>query len=90
MARKRCTYCQGSGKIMGGGMLLQDCDECYGTGKVEIIDEEKDIEYLVSKQSESYQNAKNKIKALDDNISDQEAEQILDEELAKPVKNKKR
>lgn len=89
MARRRCTFCGGSGKIMGGGMMMQDCDECYGTGKVEIIDEDKELDYLVSKQSESYQNAKSKIKALDDNISDQEAEKILDEELAKPSKKKK-
>lgn len=30
----RCFHCQGSGKIMGGGMIYHECDECNGKGKV--------------------------------------------------------
>jgi Zn-finger protein len=29
----RCIPCGGSGKVMGGGMLIQNCDSCDGTGK---------------------------------------------------------
>ena len=28
-----CRICYGSGRIMGGGMLLKDCPKCGGTGK---------------------------------------------------------
>lgn len=90
MARKRCIHCQGSGKIMGGGMMLQDCDECYGSGKVEIVDEANDIDYLVSKQSDAYKAAKSKIKALDENMSDAEAEKLLDDGLSKTEKKTKK
>jgi hypothetical protein len=79
MAKKRCIPCGGSGKVMGGGMMLTDCDECEGYGKI-VIKEEPD--YL-SKDTESYQKAKHEVKKLDDKISDQEAEKILDEEIEK-------
>lgn len=79
MAKKRCIPCGGSGKVMGGGMMLADCDECDGYGKI-IIKEEPD--YL-AKDSDSYKKAKNEIKNLDEKISDQEAEKILDDEIEK-------
>jgi RecJ-like exonuclease len=64
-----CKSCQGSGRIRGGGMIEEDCKNCQGTGK--------DL------KAESYDNAKNKIKELDKNMSDDEAKKLLDEELQK-------
>jgi RecJ-like exonuclease len=37
----RCKNCVGSGKVMGGGMLMADCDECEGVGKLYIKKEDK-------------------------------------------------
>lgn len=67
---KRCTVCTGSGKVMGGGMMLQECEECDGTGKISElkIAEKEAIE---------------KIKACDDKITDQDAQKVLEEELTK-------
>lgn len=33
MSKQRCIPCGGSGKVMGGGMMLQNCDHCEGSGK---------------------------------------------------------
>ena len=81
MNKKRCVPCGGSGKMMGGGMMLLDCDTCDGLGKV-IVPDEDDIDYL-AKNTEHYQKAKEEIKKIDDKISDDEAEKILDEEIEK-------
>lgn len=35
----RCVPCGGSGIVMGGGMMMKDCFECDGRGK--IHEEEK-------------------------------------------------
>ena len=88
MAKKRCIPCGGSGQVMGGGMMLTDCDDCDGYGKI-VIKEEPN--YL-AKETESYQKAKDEVKKLDENLSDQEAEKILDEEIEKQkiVKLKKK
>lgn len=32
----RCKTCIGSGRVMGGGMIIHDCDDCEGTGKLYI------------------------------------------------------
>lgn len=81
MALKRCKPCSGSGKVMGGGMVFTDCDECNGRGKIEIVEQE--IDYLLAKNTEGYNQAKEKIKKLDDKITDEQAENLLDEELDK-------
>jgi hypothetical protein len=79
--QKRCIPCAGSGKMMGNGMLMTDCHQCNGKGKIDIVKNE--IDYLLSKDTEHYKEAKDKIKALDDSMTDAEAEKILDEELKK-------
>lgn len=83
--KKRCNSCVGSGRVMGGGMMMQDCEHCDGTGKIFVADDP--IDYVMRKESEAYQNAKAKIKNLDDKMSDQDAEKLLDDELSK-VDNK--
>ena len=89
MARKRCATCYGSGKVMGGGMMMQDCEECNGAGKINVVEE--DIEELnkIAKNTESYKSAKEKIKLVDKNLSDDEAEKILDVEFKKTNLEKK-
>ena len=78
---KRCTPCGGSGKVMGGGMMIHDCQPCKGSGKVsEAID---DIEYLQVKETESYQNAIKNIQKMDSNLSQEEAEDIFKSEFDK-------
>lgn len=78
MPRKRCIPCGGSGKAMGGGMILADCDHCDGHGKIDVPPDE--IEYLLAKNTEHYNKAKDEIKELG-NLSDKEAETILDENI---------
>lgn len=73
MQLKRCNPCQGSGKMMGGGMITKDCHHCQGKGKIDDI--------VVEKSSKHYKRAKENIKKLDTNLSDQEAENMLDEAL---------
>ena len=79
MASKRCSICVGSGTVMGGGMMMEDCRNCDGSGKVYEIESKE----LMNKESEEYKKAKDKIKSLDENMSDGEAEKLLDEELEK-------
>lgn len=74
----RCDICVGSGKVMGGGMIYHDCFKCAGVGSVNIDDD-----FFIAKDSDSYKSAKDKIKALDEKMTDEEAEKLLDEELGK-------
>lgn len=78
MAKVRCKTCVGSGKVMGGGMMQQECDDCDGRGKI-FIDEPK--EFKIDKESNHYKKAIKRIKALNKDLSDREAEEIFDKEL---------
>lgn len=78
MAKVRCNTCVGSGKVMGGGMMQQECDDCDGRGKI-FIDEPK--EFKIDKESAHYKKAIKRIKALNKDLSDKEAEEIFDAEL---------
>ena len=33
MLCKRCKRCNGAGKVLGMGIMLQDCDDCDASGK---------------------------------------------------------
>lgn len=83
MNKKRCNRCSGTGRVMGGGMIMWDCKHCDGTGK---IFEEPDFE--MKKDTEEYKKTKKKIKDLDPKMTEKQAEKLLDEELVK-LKGKK-
>jgi len=55
MTLKFCVPCGGSGKMMGGGMIINDCSQCNGRGKTEVI--ENDLEFLEAKDTEAYKKA---------------------------------
>lgn len=77
MAKKRCNVCIGSGSVMGGGMMMTDCDNCDGTGKITVLED------VMQKDSTEYKNALGNIKKLDDKMSDTDAQKLLDDELDK-------
>jgi len=83
-ADRRCPLCIGTGKMLGGGMIYKSCKTCDGVGKI------KD---LMSKDGDAYKSAKKRIKALDENMTDEVAEKLLDEELGKlnekPIQKKR-
>jgi hypothetical protein len=78
MDLQRCDICIGSGKVMGGGMIYHSCEKCSGIGKLAPTQD-----CVMGKDSDNYKSAKKRIKALDENLSDEEVEKILDEELGK-------
>lgn len=80
MAKKRCNVCIGSGTVMGGGMIMVDCDNCDGTGKITVLED------IMQKDSTEYKSALDNIKKLDDKMSDLDAQKLLDDELDK-IKN---
>jgi RecJ-like exonuclease len=77
---QRCPTCSGAGIVEAGGFVKKDCTNCKGTGSIRII--ENDIDFLLAKTTQHYQDAKEKIKRLDSKITDAEAEKLLDAELA--------
>ena len=77
----RCRACQGSGQVMGGGMIYHDCEACDGDGKIEKPEDE--ISYLQVKQSETYQEAIDEIKSLDPKMNDSEADKLLKKQFDK-------
>lgn len=81
MEKIRCKSCVGSGKVMGGGMIIKDCDQCDGTGKIYV--KEKKEQFEIEKNNKHYKKAIKNIKGLDNKITDQEAEKIFHEELEK-------
>lgn len=85
MTELRCLICAGSAKVMGGGMIIKDCIECNGTGK--RIEPE---EFKIEKESVHYKEAVQKIKSLDENITDEQAEKIFNDALIKIDEPKKK
>jgi hypothetical protein len=81
METKRCIPCAGSGKLMGGGMMINDCDHCRGSGKITQPNDE--IDYLQLKTTESYKKAIDSIKSSDDKITHEKAEEMFKEEFDK-------
>jgi hypothetical protein len=81
MTMQRCTPCGGSGRVMGGGMIIKDCEECDGRGKIKKIDDE--IDYLTMKQTKSYKSAKTRLQKKHPNLSEDEAEKMLDKAFEK-------
>ena len=85
MSKKRCSDCGGSGRVMGGGMINHDCDTCFGSGKVEEINNE--IDYLEIKNTEAYSKAKKRLKKKHVELSDDEADKLLSEAFEKESSN---
>ena len=77
----RCKICIGSGKMMGGGMIMCDCDACYGTGHTTAIPEPPAVK--IDQNSQHYKSAIKRIKALNDKITDAEAEKMFKDEFDK-------
>lgn len=75
---KRCIPCCGSGRVMGGGMIMSDCDHCEGRGKVKVV--EDDIGFLEEKTTVSYNEAIDRIKK-ETNLPDKEAKEVFDKEV---------
>lgn len=84
MMKKMCVPCSGSGRLMGGGMMMMDCDSCNGKGNMDHVDDE--IDYLNMKNNESYKKAKKRLQKKHPNLSDGEAEQLLDDAFEKEKK----
>jgi DnaJ-class molecular chaperone len=80
---QRCNPCGGSGLVEAGGFVKKDCTNCKGSGNIQVVAD--DIDYLLAKGTEHYAAAKQKIKALDANLTDAQAEALLDAELAAPA-----
>lgn len=78
---KRCLICQGSGRVMGGGMIFHDCKDCDGFGKIKNIGDE--ISYLQITQSESYKDAVADIKKMDPKLTTDDADKLLQKQLHK-------
>jgi len=78
----RCTCCQGSGKMIGGGMLRVQCSLCEGSGK---IIPKAEIDYSKVKDTNGYKSAKARLKDKDKSLTDEQAEKILDNELKKEI-----
>ena len=76
---KRCVPCSGSGRVMGGGCIPADCDECDGKGKIQIAAD--DIDYLEMKTTDSYKKAIENIK--EKGVSEKEAEEMFEKEFNK-------
>ena len=90
MEYKRCAPCGGSGSMLGMGMMKRECLDCDGSGKIRFVSDE--VAYLGMKQTEAYQNAKKRLQKNQPDLSDAEAESLLDEafEKEKPTAKKGR
>lgn len=70
----RCTKCQGSKRIMGGGMIYRECD-C-------VLQESIPINVPIDKRSKEYKESITKIMKLYD-CTRQEAADLFEEEYNK-------
>ena len=82
MTSTRCPICVGSGEIMGGGMIMMDCKNCHGIGKLHEIKIEKPLAVGIDKRSKTYRESIAKIMELHD-CDREKASAIFDEEFDK-------
>lgn len=76
----RCQPCHGSGRLMSGGMVFKDCENCQGKGKIKTL-ETTEFDYLELKQSERFQEAKDQLKKEFPDLSDNEADKFMSDAL---------
>ena len=67
---KRCHACLGSGKLMGGGLILKDCKYCKNPQKE-----------VSMRDTQAYKKSVKRIQKKC-KISEQEAQKIIDRELS--------
>src|SRR5690242_1838328 len=79
----RCMNCNGSGKLMGGGMMMIDCDNCFGKGK--ISDGKITIDDI--KNTDSYRDAVQNIRAMNPVLTKDQAEKLFDDEFKSQDEN---
>jgi septal ring factor EnvC (AmiA/AmiB activator) len=79
--RTRCKACNGSGKVMGGGMMMAECDDCEGAGRIAIVKD--DMNELNVRTTESYKKAIEEIRAMSSSITEEQAKKMFDQELEK-------
>jgi hypothetical protein len=74
-----CVRCAGAGKYLGNGMVMIECKDCDGFGKVEAkkVDEKKSID-KVDRKSSAYKEAIKEIMTLNPDISREEAVKMFD------------
>jgi len=84
MTSTRCHTCVGSGEIMGGGMMMRDCPQCHGAGKIQDVVIEKVIprNIIADRRSKTYRDSITKIMELHD-CDRERATAIFDEEFDK-------
>lgn len=80
-----CYRCGGSGRYMGNGMMMTDCDLCDDSGTPIKDDKPKEKASLamVNRKGKSYQAAIKDIMSLNPDISRTEAAKMFDEAFDK-------
>lgn len=85
MTTTRCLRCNGAGNYLGMGMTPVDCGDCSGSGKVF---QKKDVADI--KTSDGYLSAKSRLKASNPDLTDDEADELLEEAFEKEKPKKSR
>lgn len=75
----RCIRCGGTGKYLGNGMMLIDCNRCDGFGnEIEENIDKKPEKNSIDKRSKAYKDAIKDIMKLDSNLSRFDAEMMFE------------
>ncbi len=76
-----CSTCAGSGKVLGNGMILTECKDCEGFGRVSAEKPEKSAK--IDKKSKPYKDAIKEIMGLNPAISREDAAKMFEETYEK-------
>jgi len=78
MTKKRCLSCNGTGRMMGGGMMATDCSQCK-EGYNEITEEDKIIctSKKIDKRSKEFKAAMKRMKTSNPDIEIDTLEKAL-------------
>lgn len=80
-----CLSCQGTGMLIGNGMIMRDCHYCEGVGQFEVPDEDE-LNYLEIKQTERFADAKAELKKEFPEMSDKDADELMTNAIKKKKK----
>ncbi len=79
-----CIKCGGTGRYLGNGMMMADCNVCDGDDSEPKAVKGKDVLPPIDRKSKSYQKAIKDIMAVNPSISRPEAIKMFDEAYNKP------
>jgi len=88
MGKIHCLSCAGSGQVLGNGMIIDDCKNCGGIGKVNAIDapvssdntvSDTSAHNVIDRRSKAYKQSIKELLATDSSLTVTQAQELFEQ-----------